>query len=175
MQPDLTNDTDHYGFGVRGIPVVHYGVGGARDHYHAVTDEADRIAYDALAARTTHIIALAQLVANSDSRIPFAWKHPRDHGITGTNLTAAELSAIRLDTANGAIKVNAVAYGLSAHAAGIRPGDIIVAIAGTPIPRARSGLRALRDAMLSLEPGGILAVTLVRDGAHHDVTLRFDH
>jgi hypothetical protein len=41
--PELTNDTDHYGFSVRGVPSIHYGVGGSREDYHTVRDSTRRV------------------------------------------------------------------------------------------------------------------------------------
>ncbi|HSJ08502.1 MAG TPA: M28 family peptidase [Longimicrobiales bacterium] len=173
-QPELTNDTDHYGFGVRGVPAIHYGVGGARDHYHAVSDDAERIAFEALAARTRHITALVRLVANRAAPLPFDWSHPRDHGLTGTSLTAAEIAMLGVSEVHGGVKVNAVAYGLAAHTAGLVPGDIILAINGAPLTRTAPGLRVLRDAMLEATAGGAVTVTVLRDGALRDFPLRFD-
>lgn len=64
LYPPLTNDTDHYPFGVRGIPALHIGVGGSRGHYHQRHDHADLIAYDKLAHISRFALMIVVKVAN---------------------------------------------------------------------------------------------------------------
>jgi acetyl esterase/lipase/acetylornithine deacetylase/succinyl-diaminopimelate desuccinylase-like protein len=173
-QPELTSDTDHYGFGVRGIPAIHYGVGGSRHHYHAVTDEAERIAAAALAARTRHVLALTWRLANHSRRIPYSWKHPRDLGITGTTITAAEMSALALDGTQGGVKITAVAYGLPAQRAGVLAGDVILALNGRAIKRGEPGMRVLAEQVRSSEAGVDVPVVIARGGTRIEIGVRFE-
>jgi Zn-dependent M28 family amino/carboxypeptidase len=64
LSPPLTNDTDHFAFGVRGIPAIHIGVGGSRSHYHQRHDQADAIAYDRLAQISRFTLTMAVELAN---------------------------------------------------------------------------------------------------------------
>jgi acetylornithine deacetylase/succinyl-diaminopimelate desuccinylase-like protein len=160
--PELTNDTDHYGFGVRGVPAVHYGVPGTREHYHAATDRIEHIAFDALARRSRHILALTREVANRDLPPVYSWRHPPDLGVTGTPVTPDERQALRLPAGELGIKLNAVAAGLPAHAAGLLPGDVLVAVGGAALPAGEPWQRTLRDRLLAA--GDTLMVEYVRAG-----------
>lgn len=172
--PGLTNDTDHYGFGVNGIPVIHYGVGGSREHYHTQGDVADRIAFGALESRTRHILAMTQLVADWRRRVVYSWKHPRDAGITGTGLMLSELQALGLDSTRGALKVNAVAGGLPAHAAGLRGGDVITAVGGVTLSRRDNPLQVIRRAVDELPAeGGAVALGITRRMTASTITMQF--
>lgn len=172
--PALTNDTDHYGFSVNGVPSIHYGVGGSREHYHTVNDTDDRLAYPALAARTRHIYALTTLVADRATRPVFSWQHPRDAGITGTALTREESGAVGIDTSRSALKITATAAGLPAAAAGLRAGDVITAVGGQPFARRENAIQVIRQRADALPAGGgVLEVTVLRNRAPVPLTLRF--
>lgn len=133
--PGLTNDTDHYGFGVRGVRAVHHGIPGTRKHYHAVSDRFEYIAIDALSACSTHILGLVRAVADRDRAPVDCRVHPRDLGATGTPLSSSERVVLGVPEDRQAVKLNAVEAGLPAHAAGLRPGDVLLEFAGAPLPR----------------------------------------
>jgi hypothetical protein len=169
-QPQLTNDTDHYGFGVRGVPSVHYGVGGSRTRYHRVTDELDGIAFATLADRTRHATALLLELADRPQRLAFTWRHPPDPGITGTRLTEAERRA--LGTApGGGVKVTATAVGLAAHAAGLRAGDVVVAVNGKEL-EADADMRAIYRHLRSA-PDRPARLTVMREGRRMEMEVRW--
>lgn len=170
-QPELTNDTDHYGFGVRGLPTIHYGVGGSREHYHAVTDTEDRIAYDALAARTRHAMTTLRLAADRPTVLARDWVHPPDLGLTYVAPTPAEYAALSLGADVGAMKINAVAAGLPAAAVDMRGNDVIVAVNGAPWRRAQNGAALLRTATTTAADTGVITLTIIREGARRDVRI----
>ena len=159
----ITNDTDHYGFGVNGVPAVHFGVR-AREDYHRVTDEPDRIAYPQLAERLRFILAFLAHTAGLDTAPPFVQTRGPDPGITGTNATEAERRAVGLDQDQGGIKVTAVAAGLGAMAAGLQAGDLIVEINGKPIPVAARGMRLLARAVADMPDTELLRIIVLRNG-----------
>jgi hypothetical protein len=163
-QPQLTNDTDHYGFGVRGLPTVHYGVGGSRRHYHRVTDELDGVAFGALAARSRHAAALLEELGNRGERLDCSWVHPPDAGITGVTLTPAEVESLGLGQEETGVKVTAVAAGLPARKAGLQAGDVILRAAGRPLTPGTSGLAVIGRAFRELEVGRVLNLSVVRGG-----------
>jgi Peptidase family M28 len=173
--PELTNDTDHYGFGVRGVPAVHYGVGGSREHYHASSDEEELIAFDALRERSRHVAETVHLLADAETPPPFTWTHPRDAGITGAPLTAAEFELLGLGATDGAVKVTAVARGLAADAAGIQAGDVILTVGDRTLAREDRGLRVLAEAIGSAPVGQTLTLPLIvrRDADSLSVSLVF--
>jgi hypothetical protein len=171
-QPQLTNDTDHYGFGVRGVPAVHYGVGGSRRHYHRVTDDLDGIAFAALAARTRHVAALLLQIADRPARLPFSWVHPPDAGITGVALSPAEVGSLALGPDRGGVKITAVAPGLPAERSGLRAGDVVIAVGGKPVARESAAVRIIGQAFSALDRDGSLQLSVVRKGETVQVELR---
>lgn len=172
--PQLTNDTDHYGFGVRGVPAIHFGVGGSRERYHAVSDEAAGVDYEALADRTRFVLATLVEIADLDERPPFSGEIGPDPGITGTNATAAELDMLGLDPGEGGIKLTAVAMGLSAQRAGLRPGDLIVEVNGELVSREPRRMRALYELAREASPGDSVVLSVLRESRRIEFTLRMD-
>jgi hypothetical protein len=162
-QPELTNDTDHYAFGVLGVPTVHFGVGGSRAHYHRATDEIDGIASAVVAARSAHAGTLLLEVANRPQRVPFGWSHPFDLGITGTRLTREELVAAGVEPEAGALKLTGVLRNLPAHSAGLRAGDVILAADGRSLP-ANTSPQTLNARVRAIAPSEMLALTVLRGG-----------
>jgi hypothetical protein len=171
--PEITNDTDHYGFAVRGVPAVHYGVG-ERDDYHRVTDTADRIDYARLAEITRFGVAMLLELANLPERPRYTGDPGRDPGITGTTPTDAEFAALGLGGEQGGIKVTAVAAGLAAHAAGLRAGDLVVAIGEQRLARGAPGLRVLAETITATPVGNALPLSVLRQGQPLEVVLRFE-
>jgi serine protease DegQ len=80
-------------------------------------------------------------------------------GIEPTTLTADTAKQLGAD-ATGGVVVQAVGEGGPAAAAGLRPGDIIVSIGGTPTPTTSELYQALRDH----KPGDKVEVQIIRDG-----------
>jgi hypothetical protein len=158
--PQLTNDTDHYGFGARGVPAIHFGVGGAREHYHAVSDTPDRVDYRALATRAR--IALATLVAVADmpERPPFVDLERLDAGVTGTDATPDELDMVGLDPERGGVKLTAVVPGLAGDRAGLEAGDLVLAIDGRSLTREERGMRALGEVVRNADRGQAVELTV---------------
>jgi ribonuclease BN (tRNA processing enzyme)/acetylornithine deacetylase/succinyl-diaminopimelate desuccinylase-like protein len=171
ITPALTNDTDHYGFGVRGLPVLHFGVPGSREHYHATTDTEERIAYPALARRAQYAATVARLVADRPTRLSADWVHPPDLGLTYVALTTGEYAALGLPDGTGALKVNAVAAGLPAAAAGVRAGDVISAVNGSGWGRNQPGANVLRAATTAAADTGRVTLTLWREGQRRELTV----
>jgi PDZ domain len=62
-----------------------------------------------------------------------------------------------------------VVSGGPAAAAGLHPGDVIIAVAGRPV----ASQAALRPVIRSLKPGSVHTVTFLRAGARHQVQVRF--
>jgi hypothetical protein len=160
--PPLTDDTDHYPFGAVGIPAVHFGVGGSREHYHRPTDTPDRIAYGKLTTITRYAFTVVTMLANREVRLTPAGTPLPGPGVTGTPATPAELAARGVPDTLGGIKVNAVVPGLPPHRAGLRAGDLIVAVADSALRRDRSAMGRVRQAFAA-GPSD-LRVTVLRAG-----------
>lgn len=171
--PGITNDTDHYGFAVRGVPSVHLGVYAPED-YHLVTDSPERIAYDRLAEIARFGLALLVELADLPDRPRFTGVHHRDLGIAGTTPTPAELALLPVGEGEGGLKVTAVAAGLPAYAAGVRPGDLLTAVGERRLRRRERVLRVIAEEIARAPAGGELPVTVIREGRRLELRVRFD-
>lgn len=88
-------------------------------------------------------------------------------GVAVSDVTAVDAEAYGLDRIAGA-EVNTVEQGGPADGAGIRVGDVVVAIDGEPVADAT----ALTTALARRDPGDRVRLTLVRDRAQRDVTVQ---
>jgi serine protease DegQ len=87
-------------------------------------------------------------------------------GIEPTTLTADIAQQLGIETTGGVV-VQALGQGGPAAAAGIRPGDIILSVGGTPTPTTSELYEALRDH----KPGDEVDVRIIRDGAQQPITV----
>ncbi len=80
-------------------------------------------------------------------------------GLTAQTIDSALASSLNLKEVRGAL-VSDISANSAAERAGIRRGDVILAIDGQPI----ADSNALRNRIASSKPGSSVAVTIVRDG-----------
>ena len=99
------------------------------------------------------IIAVASDLANSGKVVRGLI------GMQGEDLSLAEATKLSL-AKNGAVRVSVVTDGLPAAKAGLRIGDIIVALDGKPF----ENWNELRLAISRRKPGEVLTVNFIRDG-----------
>lgn len=81
---------------------------------------------------------------------------------------AAGLGRAGIDGIRGAVVAEVV--GGAAERAGVRAGDVIVAVEGSDV----AGVAELQRAVRGAGPGAALELTVVREGALHRVTARLD-
>jgi putative serine protease PepD len=86
-----------------------------------------------------------------------------DSGRASLQITADTVADTKGDPAG--VGVTAVTAGGAAASAGIRPGDVITAVAGTSTP----SLGVLESVLATLKPGDRVPVTVVRNGASSTV------
>jgi hypothetical protein len=143
---EVIQDTDHYGFAVRGIPALAMGVEVSPDA-HQNTDTVDKIDVNALAMRARYALAILMWLADAPSRPVYSGIPPcddpklgaylsarcserSDPGLQTTLLTGPERAHLGVPSDSAPLKVMAVVKGLPAADADLRPGDIIVEING---------------------------------------------
>ena len=90
-------------------------------------------------------------------------------GITVQPVTSDIARSLKIDNARGAL-VNAITPGGAAEKAGLRRGDVILAIDGTPVKDSNS----LRNAISQRLPGTEVKITLRRGGQEQVVNVRLD-
>ncbi len=183
--PPGSAPSDNTSFYEKRIPVL-FLFTGLHDDYHAATDDAAKINADG-AARIGH--AAASVVLSLDSRderpefriAPGSALMFRPHAYVGVVFGIVSGAA-----ATGPVEVSVIIPGSPADAAGLREGDVIVAVDGQVLPTAdaadpggddarRSRALATLDARLArIEPGlPAIVLSVVRDGAApRDISLK---
>ena len=87
-------------------------------------------------------------------------------GITVANVTAVDAEVYKLDRIAGA-QVKSVEDGSPAARAGLRAGDVVIAMEGRPLENAT----ALTSELVQRKPGDKVRLTIVRGGQRQDVTV----
>jgi Do/DeqQ family serine protease len=98
--------------------------------------------------------------------VAYGFVHRPRLGITVANVTAVDAEAFKLDRIAGA-QVKSVEDGSPAQRAGLRPGDVVIALDGRPIDNATE----LTAELAQHKPGDRVRLTIVRKGQRQDVTV----
>jgi hypothetical protein len=153
----------------RGVPAVQIFTGANAD-YHRPTDTADKIDAEGM-ARVAEVVhkAAAYLAGRAEPltvSLPAAAAAPAAGppaagGATPRSERRAALGTVPDFSYEGpGVRVQEVLPGSPAEAAGIRPGDVILSLDGTPI----TGLRAYSDLLKARKPGDAVEVVVRKDG-----------
>jgi hypothetical protein len=161
---------DHQSFFERGVPVLHLFTDAHLD-YHQPTDDADKVEFDGL-ARVTEFAAEIASYLSDESVVPefIPAGAEKIHAPAQGGRRRVSLGTIPdFAQESGGYLVSGIVPGSPAESAGLRPGDVIVAIDGSPIDNLYDYTAVLK----SHEPGDRLRVEIVRDGKRQafDVTL----
>ncbi|MBI2900992.1 MAG: M20/M25/M40 family metallo-hydrolase [Planctomycetes bacterium] len=152
---------DQASFAAARVPAVML-FAGFHDDYHAPGDEAGKLSWEALAARTRFAVRLAAALADLPGRI--RWKEPSWSGrlgILGNDVTDAEAERLGLPPGRGGVRVSEVSAGGPAERAGLRVDDVIVEFAGRPLSRDGAKAELLR-AVRAIRPGAEAAAAVLR-------------
>ena len=85
-------------------------------------------------------------------------------GVTVQELDDADCDALKLEAGQGGLRVDAVQAGSAAEGAAVKVGDVILSVAGVPLPRGatRDELRkVLND---KVKPGKEVDIVVLRKG-----------
>jgi hypothetical protein len=125
--------SDHYPFYERGIPVLFFNSGLHKD-YHALDDEPRALVFGKLERIAEHVLRLVWDVGSADARPTYekitASGAVAVLGLKPVAVAAAEAGELDLDKGKGAVEVQEVMRGTPAEAAGVKPGDHILGLAG---------------------------------------------
>jgi Peptidase family M28 len=164
---DLVTDADDYPFALRGIPAIVAGIVHQNDT-HRPTDTADKIDFAALAGRADYILQLLREVADRDARPEFSGAIAGDPGVLAVPASVSERGALGLAGDAGALKISALIPALPGIAAGLAPGDFVIAIGGRALP-VDADPAALAEALRAATP---VTLAVIRDGVPRSVALR---
>ncbi len=150
--------SDNTSFYAKGIPVLFFFTG-LHDDYHRPSDDIERVDLAAMAKVASYAARTSLALANLPDRPVFV---RADQGGFGPPRVVLGISA-GVDAAG--VKIEGLAPGGAAEAAGLRPGDVIVALGGEATP----DLGALGALLRKREAGQRTTVRVVRDGVARDV------
>jgi membrane-associated protease RseP (regulator of RpoE activity) len=160
--------SDDRAFVEAGIPAVQLFASTA-DDYHRSSDTADKIDYAGLSKvaailkeAADYLAARAEPLNFSGTAAAAAAQAP-----AGVRRAATGIVPDMTDQGEG-VRVGSVQPGSGAEAAGIKPGDRLLALGGVKT----ASLRALADALRDLQPGQTVDVEFARDAATLHGTLR---
>ncbi|HEV7767889.1 MAG TPA: M28 family peptidase, partial [Thermoanaerobaculia bacterium] len=161
--------SDQTSFYAKQIPVLHFFTG-THERYHTPDDDADQVNFDGAAkiAELTARVGMALASGEVTPQYARAAAAPAMQGDSrgyGAYLgTVPDFTA--MEASSGGVKLADVRAGGPADKAGIRGGDVLVAMAGTRIENLYDMTYALQDH----KPGETVDVVVVRKGER--VTLR---
>jgi hypothetical protein len=172
-------DSDHSSFRDKKIPYAFFFSGFHAD-YHRPSDHPEKLAYENMvkvAHASIHILLgmgdleeRPKFVAQAGPRLnlpdfadPSA-PPPRRMGVTVQELDDTECDQLKLEKAQGGLRVDAVQAGGPADQAGVKAGDVILGVAGVTLPR--GGTRDRLRQVLSdvVKPGKEVEVVVLRKG-----------
>lgn len=127
-----------------------------------VSDAGDIVQglFFAIPSNTVKKIA-AELIENGEVVYPY-------FGVEFENVTQDVIARNDLDVQGGVFVINVTAGG-PAEEAGIRPGDVVIAIGGIKLDRETS----FSEALFQYKPGDTVEVTIVRDGEEITLEITF--
>lgn len=165
--PGMIANTDHYGFGLRGIPAITMGTG-SQNNVHTPSDHSSGLDYELLKKRAEYIFEYLLKVANYDGAIEFTGELDELTGVTGGAPTNGELRNAGFSGEN-AFKVASVVRDSRGYNAGIRSGDLIISVNEEPIPK-QTFYQGLEDVLTDSE--GELRFEVIRNGKRIDLIMQ---
>ena len=148
-------NSDHHAFFEKEVPVAFFFTG-LHDDYHQLSDHADKLDYKRMEAIVKLGFALANTVANAETRPIFIYKLDW----LGASLQVGTVSAVEADS-RGELA------GLEVGDAVSKIGELSVVGGVAQEAEARSAGRVLAE----MEPGSSVALAIVRDGQAMELTL----
>lgn len=158
---DPVGPSDHTSFYLKGVPAVHLFTG-AHGDYHKPTDTPDRVNYEGLARVADLVERLVRRIADAPERMAF-----RKVGAPEAAAGPAPSGAVPYFGSvpdygfeGKGVRLSGVSPGSPAEKAGLREGDVIVALDGREV----ADVRAYSALLFSRRPGQVLEVEFERDG-----------
>lgn len=160
MSPEGVGPSDHASFYLQNIPVLFFSTG-AHPDYHTPFDDADRINYEGEKKVTEYSYKVMMDIANRDSALTFQEAGPKFQRSRGGRYKIT--MGIMPDFAGlekRGLRVDAITKGKPADKAGMKKGDIIIAIDGKKV----GGIHDYMSRLQSVETGQRISVDVLRDG-----------
>ncbi|HEY8506428.1 MAG TPA: M28 family peptidase [Gemmataceae bacterium] len=166
--PGGMGPSDHAAFYPKKIPVFFFFTG-LHENYHRPSDTPDRINYDGMAR-------IVDMVEELGARLATANPRPQYVKVSGGLMPGRQrpkVPSIRFmpgeydESAEDGLPVAGVTPGGPADRAGLREGDIIVAVSDKPV----KNIGGYMAAMAGEQPGRPVKITVLRDGARLELSV----
>ncbi len=169
LSGDGYGPSDQMSFYTALVPVLHLFTG-AHSEYHKPTDDVDLIHFAGIAQIAELTSDLAMTLARRPERLTYQKARPQEPA-GDTRSYGASLGTIPDYTAEGVkgVLLSGVRPDSPAEKAGIRPGDLLVELAGHPIGDIYDFVFVLRQA----KPGTTVKAVVVRDSLRTELTVTF--
>lgn len=164
MPTQAIDSSDHVAFVEAGVPAVQFFSGFSPD-YHQPTDTADKVDINGMMKVATIVREGIEYLAERPEPMQFmgSTRKPASASApTGQRRVSTGLMPDFAFSGKG-VSVAGVSDGTPAKQAGLREGDVIIAINGKPVEDLRSYTNMLKE----LSPGDVIDVTYSRDGEQH--------
>ena len=160
LSPDGFGPSDHASFYIEDIPVFFFSTG-AHDDYHTPLDVVEMVNFDGLKLLDDYIYDVAFEVINLDKSLSFkeAGSKGKVKPSRGTKVTLGIMPNFGKSDNKG-LRVDAVTPERPAYNAGIKKGDVIIAIEGGEI----HNIYEYMARMGKLKRGQTITVDIMRDG-----------
>jgi len=169
--PYIIPDSDHYPFAASGVPAVVFSVA-TSDDMHQPTDVEEKIDYTKVAEYARYSLVVVLALADRPERMPYTDVRGRDPGLIAHLASDEEADSVQIKPPDSGLKVTGIIPGRPADRAGLKVGDLILVIAGTPIRRDMT-LEQLQQMQMQTLMGKQeqLPVTIVRGGKQLALTV----
>lgn len=160
MSPEGFGASDHASFYAKDVPVFFFS-SGAHDDYHTPFDQADRINLEGAKSIADYTYRLMMNLINRDENLTFQEAGPKQRA-SGSRRYKITLGIMPNFTSaeNNGLGVDGVRKGGPAEGAGMKKGDLIVAINGLPV----SNIYEYMSRLNKLEAGTTVNVDVMRNG-----------
>jgi Zn-dependent M28 family amino/carboxypeptidase len=162
--------SDQKAFVEAGVPGVQVFASTAVD-YHRPTDTADKVDIDGVAKVTALVKEAVVRLAGAPQGLTFIPPQAAPAAAAApTDRPRRVATGLVPDMAyqGKGVRAGSVADGSGAAQAGLRPGDVVIAMGGKPI----DDLRGLSEALKTFVPAQDIDVQFIRDGKTHTVPMR---
>ena len=159
--PDDFGSSDQTAFIEAGVPAVQF-FAGHHDDFHRPGDTADKIDYPGLTKVARVLNETVRYLGERPERLHSNLAGTRDAAQPGpSSARRVSFGTVPDFTYTGeGVRLDDVRSGTPAAQSGLRRGDIIIAVNGSPV----SGMRTYSNALQKLAPGDQIHVRFLRDG-----------
>jgi hypothetical protein len=158
MSPEGYGPSDHSSFYAKDVPVLAFFTG-INEEYHTPEDKAERLNYPGEKRVTDLVYEVVAAVGNRDDALAFRESGPKSRPSTSRRfkVTLGIMPDVSSSGGKG-LRADAVVEGRPADLAGMKKGDVIIAMEGKPV----NGVYEYMNRLSEFKPGQRISVEVLR-------------